>query len=63
MSEVLKRFWTEQPNGKCTDPELEFGNTHRKSIQCQFYVSGNCHFCDKCDRREGEVANEGWRTN
>ena len=63
MTELLKRFYSEESKGKCTDPNFEFGNLHRKEYKCPFYSIENkgCHFIGKCDHREGEVANEGWR--
>lgn len=65
MTLLLKKFYSQESKGKCSDPTFEFGNLHRKEYECPFYDSKTkeCHFCDKCDHREGEIANEGWRIN
>lgn len=61
MTELIKKFYTQKVQGKCTDPIFEFGNLHRKEYQCSFHLDGECHYCGECDRREGEESNFGWR--
>ena len=59
----LQKFCTPCSVGKCVNPEIEFGNLHRHVIRCQYADDNNeCYFCDYCERREGEVENEGWWT-
>lgn len=62
MTELIKKFCIQESQGNCTEPIFEFGNLHRKEYICPFCINnGECHYCGKCDHREGEVANEGWR--
>lgn len=49
---AINAFFTESPQGKCTDNTFEVGNLYRKTFACAFCVNGNCHYRDQCDRRE-----------
>lgn len=49
---AIDAFFTESPQGKCTDDTFEVGNLYRKTFRCAFCVNGNCHYRDYCDRKE-----------
>ena len=59
---IEKYFYSEQSLGICTDPEFEFGNTHRKMITCRFCKDLKCHYNGDCSRRTIPDVNLGWRT-
>ena len=49
---AIDAFFTEIPQGKCTDNTFEVGNLYRKTFACAFCVNGNCHYKNYCDRKE-----------
>ena len=61
MSELIKKFFVEEVQGKCTDDEFEFGNLHRKNFKCSFCANGNCHYKGECDSRDDPNQHLGWR--
>lgn len=63
MNSTIKKFYTENPQGKCTDNNFEFGNLHRKEYKCSFYNNGKCHYVGNCDRKNTNNQNLGWRTS
>lgn len=61
---AIEKFFINESVGKCTDPNLEFGNMYRKNIYCNFCINGkDCHYNGECERREGSTEHIGWRTN
>ena len=64
MTELIKKFYVEDSQGKCTDNIFEFGNTHRKTFNCSFCSEeGSCHYKGECDRRNILNKNLGWRVS
>lgn len=51
---VVKAFWTEDCRGVCTDDKFEYGNLHRKTINCSFCVNNGCYYRGECERRIDE---------
>ena len=61
MTEAIKKLFSEEVQGKCTDGSFEFGNTHRKTINCLFCIDKNCHYIGQCERRDVPDQELGWR--
>ena len=51
-SSLIAAFFEKQPVGDCTDNKFEFGNLHRKTIECSFCINNKCQYRDDCDRRK-----------
>ena len=48
---LIDAFWSDEPQGICSDDEFEYGTLHSKTIKCLFCVDGQCHYKQKCERR------------